>query len=247
MTPLYKSPKRLGQILYILLIATITLRVVTYALNIILIPWISNLPRQVTGTAVLASTNSNALLGFALIILGLTLILISLASYGVSVSTVVFQYLWIYRLRKNLIALNVPGLEFSPDWSVACFFVPIIGLYLPWQMMKETACTSQPMPAGTELLSWKKVHCTSLVHWWWGLSIGAWLIWYSIYGSPVIWNLVVEGTWTGFAPNAFTILSFAVIPGLFVLIFLVRHLTVLQEAKYTSLFGTSSQQLQSAS
>jgi len=44
---------------------------------------------------------------------------------------------WIWRAWRNLAILGLDGLNFSPAWATASLFVPIVGLYVPFQAMRE--------------------------------------------------------------------------------------------------------------
>lgn len=43
----------------------------------------------------------------------------------------------IYRANRNLHARGVSGLEYTPGWCVGWFFIPIAGLWKPYQASKE--------------------------------------------------------------------------------------------------------------
>ena len=45
--------------------------------------------------------------------------------------------MWIYRAHANLETADLPGLEYSPGWSVGWFFVPIAALWKPFSAMRE--------------------------------------------------------------------------------------------------------------
>lgn len=48
-----------------------------------------------------------------------------------------FVGLWIYRAHANLFAFGLPGLAYSPGWSVASLFVPFVNLVVPMRAMRE--------------------------------------------------------------------------------------------------------------
>jgi hypothetical protein len=45
--------------------------------------------------------------------------------------------LWLYRAQANLRVVGLEGLNYSPGWSVGCFFVPIVNLVVPFRAMRE--------------------------------------------------------------------------------------------------------------
>ena len=55
----------------------------------------------------------------------------------VKVATMILFSCWIYIAGKNLIAADVPDLEFSPGSRVWWFAVPIASLFKPYQGMRE--------------------------------------------------------------------------------------------------------------
>lgn len=53
------------------------------------------------------------------------------------VSAIIFLF-WLYRASSNAHALYPKHrFEFTPDWNVASYFIPILGLYWPYKAMKE--------------------------------------------------------------------------------------------------------------
>ena len=45
--------------------------------------------------------------------------------------------MWIYRAHANLEAADLPGLEYTPGWSIGWFFVPFASLWKPFSAMRE--------------------------------------------------------------------------------------------------------------
>ncbi len=52
------------------------------------------------------------------------------------VTAVVFG-VWIVRAHKNLRALGIPNLTYTPGWAFGWFFIPILNFFRPYQAMKE--------------------------------------------------------------------------------------------------------------
>ncbi len=59
------------------------------------------------------------------------------------VSSIVFL-VWIYRSNKNLRSLSAGSLRFTPGWAVGWFFIPIMDLFRPYQVVKEIYKESDP-------------------------------------------------------------------------------------------------------
>ena len=51
--------------------------------------------------------------------------------------TVTTFLLWVYRSNENLRALSGESMTFTPGWSVGWYFIPIVCLWKPYQVMKE--------------------------------------------------------------------------------------------------------------
>jgi hypothetical protein len=54
--------------------------------------------------------------------------------------------IWVYQSNGNTWAFGVPDLRFTPGWSVGWFFVPVMNLFRPYQVVKEVWAASHPGP-----------------------------------------------------------------------------------------------------
>jgi hypothetical protein len=88
------------------------------------------------------------------------------------VGTGILFLTWMYRAYKNLRAFNVCGLQYSPGWAVGGWFVPVLCLWRPYQVMSEIWKASSPssLAAGDE--GWQRESTSPLLGWWWA----AWLV-----------------------------------------------------------------------
>jgi hypothetical protein len=94
----------------------------------------------------------------------------------VLLATAITFFTWFYRSHKNLPALGVTGLKYSPGWAIGGFFVPFLNLVRPLQVMREVwhgsapespvGLTSAPMFAEST-----KQETPRKVGWWWGLFL----------------------------------------------------------------------------
>lgn len=66
----------------------------------------------------------------AYVALGLTDILLTLV-------TVVFFAMWIYRAAANIVAAGTVGFDYTPGWAVGWFFIPIANLFKPYAAMRQ--------------------------------------------------------------------------------------------------------------
>lgn len=71
---------------------------------------------------------------------------------------------WLYVMYKNLYALGLEGVEYSPGWAVGWFFVPIMNLFRPVQVIGELWRGSQP---GTNAETWTEERVPSFIVVWW--------------------------------------------------------------------------------
>ena len=80
---------------------------------------------------------------------------------------------WFHRSHRNLTALGAGGLQFSPGWAVACWFIPVADLWMPYQAAGEIWKGSDPLaPALTSTESRRQVRPSALMRAWWA----AWLV-----------------------------------------------------------------------
>ena len=78
--------------------------------------------------------------------------------------------MWLHRIRKNEAHLDVVGTQFSAGWSVWVWFIPIMNLFRPYQIMKEAWQVSD---SDTEADSWNRSSVSPLMGWWWFLFLAA--------------------------------------------------------------------------
>ncbi len=63
--------------------------------------------------------------------------LIGLAQVALFIASVVLALVWTYRSNANLWTAQVKGLDYSPGWAAGWYFVPIMNLFRPFQVMRE--------------------------------------------------------------------------------------------------------------
>jgi hypothetical protein len=89
----------------------------------------------------------------------------ALLQFVIFIVTGVLFLIWIHRAYKNLSALGVRSLEYTPGWAVGWFFVPLASLYMPYRIVKEIwlksgsqvrapAGTLRPQGSSSTLLGW---------------------------------------------------------------------------------------------
>jgi len=90
-------------------------------------------------------------------------------------ATAIGFFFWIYRAYKNLQAMNIPGLKYSPSWAVGYFFIPILNLFRPYQVVKEIwqQCASA---ADSKLYGTELVEVSAKIGWWWMFFVVHWML-----------------------------------------------------------------------
>ncbi len=75
--------------------------------------------------------------------------------------TAVLVLMWIYRANYNVHVLGATNMTFSPVMSVVWFFVPVMGLWKPYQAMQQLWMASH------EPVNWKSAKSHPVVMTWW--------------------------------------------------------------------------------
>ncbi|QDU59783.1 hypothetical protein Pan216_06160 [Planctomycetes bacterium Pan216] len=120
------------------------------------------LQQQVAGAEI--SPESQATYLMSLLILGIFVV-------GTTIPLVISYCVWIYRAHRILPSLGAVDLSTSSGWAVGYYFIPIMNLFRPYQIMVEIWNTSGPHSASSKPQLWKKQGTNALVGWWWGMWI----------------------------------------------------------------------------
>ena len=84
---------------------------------------------------------------------------------GLGLVTGVVFLKWVYRAYKNIQGFGAEGLRFSPGWAVGYYFVPILSLIRPVQVMSEIWRVSQ------DPQNWLQRRGSWLIGTWWALFL----------------------------------------------------------------------------
>lgn len=90
---------------------------------------------------------------------------IGLFQVGIYIITAILFAIWIYRANFNARQLGAQGMKFSPGWSIGYYFIPILGLWKPYQAMREI------WQASKNPVLWVTVERGSVLPWWWFLFL----------------------------------------------------------------------------
>jgi hypothetical protein len=158
--------------------------------------------------------------------------LIGTAQFLVLVISAIAFLIWIHRAHRNLRALGARGLRFTPGWAVGWFFVPLLNLFRPYQVVKEIWRASDPETPSSNGLAWQSLGVPALLGWWWG----AWLL------QTFAWQVVISLTSQAKAVEAVLAVSWATLLwdgassiAAVLLILVIREIDMRQTMKYQRL------------
>ncbi|MEX2174889.1 MAG: DUF4328 domain-containing protein [Pirellulaceae bacterium] len=88
-----------------------------------------------------------------------------------------FFLTWLYRVHDNLTLLGHHELDSRPVWAVLCWFVPILNLFCPYQVVCEIwrRSDARSLSAAEGTIS------IALVGWWWALWLSTMVL--NIWGN----------------------------------------------------------------
>jgi hypothetical protein len=97
---------------------------------------------------------------------------VGLALFAVNLATAIAVCLWIYRAYDNLASLRAAGRRYSPGWAVGSFFIPVLNLFRPCQVVQEIWRASDPAAPAEDRYAWQGRPGSVLVGLWWAF----WLV-----------------------------------------------------------------------
>lgn len=95
----------------------------------------------------------------------------------------IFFIRWMHRAYWNVSEFGAQGLPARPGWAIGAWFVPILNLFRPKQMIDATWKASDPslqQPIGE---TWRSGPVPATIHWWWAMwLISGFMGWISLRG-----------------------------------------------------------------
>jgi hypothetical protein len=91
--------------------------------------------------------------------------IVGLLQSGLGIATGITFLKWIYRAYKNIQGFGAEGLRFSPGWAVGYYFIPILSLIRPVQVMSEI------WRASDDPRNWRRRSGSWLIASWWTLFL----------------------------------------------------------------------------
>ncbi len=141
------------------------------------------------------------------------------------VLTVVAFCFWMHRVSRNLGPLQAKEWRFTPRWAVIWWFVPVMQLIRPYEVVREIWRGSREEAPGP---SW------ALLPWWWAVWLAANAMAFVNSGSIFRGDELGMRITADLVPLARLSLMLAAVVLAFVM---VRRITVLQDEKYRGLQG----------
>jgi hypothetical protein len=153
--------------------------------------------------------------------------IIGFTQFALYLASGIVFLIWIHKAHKNLLSLNVSNLRFTPGWAVGWFFVPVMSLFRPYQVVSEIWKASYPK-ADANTTYWKSIPTSPLVGWWWTLFI------ISNFVAQIALRLILTGEDLSDLLNstyAYVVSDAIDVVGIMITILMVRRISQFQAAK----------------
>lgn len=63
--------------------------------------------------------------------------ILSLVQFGSFLASIVLVAIWVFQAHRNLHDAGLTGLNYSPGWATASFFIPFVNLWVPFASTRE--------------------------------------------------------------------------------------------------------------
>ncbi len=81
--------------------------------------------------------------------------------------TAIFFLRWLHRAYANLPQVGVRGMRFTPGWAVGYWFIPILSLWRPKQIVDDLWRATAPDAHAMSDGGWRRLRTTQLTIVWW--------------------------------------------------------------------------------
>ena len=85
---------------------------------------------------------------------------------------------WLHLSYCNLRALGTQGMRFTPGWAVGYWFVPVLNIWRPAEVLGDLWRATDP-GADHSGDGWRSLRSSPLIGWWWALGLVA---------GPIAWG-----------------------------------------------------------
>jgi hypothetical protein len=166
--------------------------------------------------------------------------MVGLFRLGVQIAVIVVFLMWIYSAHANLRALGsrefYESLRFSPGWAVGYFFIPIVNLFRPIQVVQEIWRASDPNVQSEHPHAWKRAPGCVLAGFWWAF----WLVGNMLGNASFQASLATADNVNRFKTSLVLGIVgdlFSIVAGIFVIL-VILAIKQRQIQKYEGLTGT---------
>ena len=146
------------------------------------------------------------------------------------IATAVAFLFWIHRASANLGSLGAQGQRFSPGWALGWWFIPIMNLFRPYQVIREIWIGSDPDVTSPQLASWlspwSRPPVPALLKLWWALWIITNFVGYAAFPEGETMDQVLTADWVSLGAYAIELVATVLA------VVMVRQLTKRQDEKY---------------
>ena len=91
-----------------------------------------------------------------------------LAAAAAFLFAAVTYLMWLHRASSRVAEAQVGPTRFSPGWAVGWWFIPIMNLFRPYQVIAELW---RATGGNVHLRDWTRDGVSALLGWWWGIYI----------------------------------------------------------------------------
>ena len=160
--------------------------------------------------------------------------LIGLIQVLITVGTAVAFLMWFHHVHRNLSSLGGREFKFTPRWAVGGFFVPLINLVRPFEVMREVWHGSDPsgLTRDTGLSGPSerdKLGGPPLVVWWWWLFLISSFLGYLALRVEFSENQTIDYLYL--SSGLMVLMDLVDIAGVVVAVRLVSHITKWQGSR----------------
>ncbi|HKQ89077.1 MAG TPA: DUF4328 domain-containing protein [Blastocatellia bacterium] len=165
----------------------------------------------------------------------------TVSSFGLSLltATAVMFLVWLHRAYSNLPSLGVPRPDFSSGWVIGSWFVPILNLFRPYQIVKYIWNKSNPETVGMGTIYYNTGGNYTLMAWW-GFWLAGNILSVRIYSDTENLDVQMAVILVGVFGSGLTIIAACLA------IAVVRDINSRQEERRKRLMDASQQQFWSA-
>ena len=199
----------------------------------------SNYPETVAATPGSEGAVSEMSSGTFQVILSLLNSTVSYFGLSLFTATAAMYLVWLHRAYSNLPSLGVPHPDFSSGWVIGSWFVPILNLFRPYQIVKYIRNKSDPETVGVGG-GYYDTGGNSTLKAWWGFWLAGDILSFQIYSDTENLGVQMAVILVGVFGSGLTVIAACLA------IAVVRDINSRQEERRKRLMDASQQQFWSA-